>query len=340
MTDTPTAQPLVVAHQLVKHFPLDSTRGPLRRRGHRVVQAVENVNLEILRGEVVGLIGESGSGKSTLGRSLLRLHQLTAGNIIFDGDNITHLRGEPLRHLRRRMTLVFQNPYAAVNRRRRVRDVVAQPLVAHGIGSAGEQSGRVRDLLEAVGVEALAERYPHELSGGQLQRVVIARALATDPDFIVADEPTASLDVSVRAQVVNVLSDLRAERSIALLFISHDLRTVSHVANRIAVMYLGKILEVGPAREITREPKHPYTTSLIGSLPQLHGSRDTGRNMAQDEIPNSAEPPPGCRYHPRCPFAVERCRIEQPKLERKAQGRLVACHLVPVDDGTVPATPT
>jgi oligopeptide/dipeptide ABC transporter ATP-binding protein len=325
--DAPTTTALVAAEGLVKHFPIGTRRGFGGQSG-KVVHAVEDVNLEIFPGEVVGLIGESGSGKSTFGRALLRLHDVTAGRVLFDGQDITWLKGEPLRRLRSRMSLVFQNPYGAVNRRRHVRDIVAQPLVAQGVSSA-DRALRVAELLKAVGVPALGERYPHELSGGELQRVVVARALSTEPDFIVADEPTASLDVSVRAQIVNLIADLRAERSIALLFISHDLRTVAHIADRVAVMYLGQLVEVGQARDVTLSPRHPYTNGLIASLPELHPQPDSRRKPAGGEIPNPASPPTGCRYHPRCPLAVDRCRLEAPSLEQKSDGRWVACHMVP-----------
>lgn len=328
-TGVPVYGGLVAAHSLVKHFPLDSAPVWLGGRGRRVVRAVDKIDLEIFPGEIVGLIGESGSGKSTLGRALLRLHDVTSGQVIFDGQDITSLSGEPMRLLRRRMSMIFQNPYAAVNRRRRVRDTIAQPLLAHGVGSPVQRAQRVQQLLEAVGVPELAARYPHELSGGQLQRVVVARALATDPDFVVADEPTANLDVSVRAQIINLLADLRAERDIAMLFISHDLRTVSHVADRVAVMYLGRLVEVGPARSVTRDPQHPYTKRLIAALPQLRGRRSANPAAPQEEAPNPANPPSGCHYHPRCQFATDRCRVEAPRLELKADNRLAACHLLP-----------
>lgn len=320
--------PLVSAQGLVKHFPLGE-RGLLNRREREFVHAVENVNLEIFPREVVGLIGESGSGKSTLGRCLLRLHQVTSGRVVFDGDDITTYEGAALRGLRRRMSLVFQDPHAAVNRRRRIGSIVAQPLIAQGIGSADERRRRVRELLGDIGVLQTIDRYPHELSGGQLQRVVIARALATQPDFIVADEPTASLDVSIRAQIINLLSDLKAELAITLLFISHDLRTVSHIADRVAVMYLGQLVEVGPALDVVQRPSHPYTAGLIASLPRLRRDDERQDKPARGEIPNPAHPPAGCRYHSRCPLAQERCRVESPQLELKGDGRMVACHFVP-----------
>ncbi|HVB46699.1 MAG TPA: ABC transporter ATP-binding protein [Streptosporangiaceae bacterium] len=319
------AAPLVSARGVSKHF---GAGWRLPWRPATRVRAVDGVDLEVRAGETVGLIGESGSGKSTLGRLLLRVQDVTSGSIWFDGTDITGAHGAQLRAARRRMNLVFQNPYSAVDRRWRIRDVIAEPLAAHGIGDPASRQERVSELIQLVGLPGTFEaRYPHQLSGGQLQRVVVARALATGPDFIVADEPTASLDVSVRAQLINLMADLKRQFGLAMLFISHDLRTVSALSDRIAVMYLGRLVETGPAAALTTVPQHPYTQALIAALPRLApGQR---RIVApQGEIPSAVNPPSGCHYHPRCPLARPICRTEYPVLEEKQPGVWVACHAV------------
>jgi oligopeptide/dipeptide ABC transporter ATP-binding protein len=315
--------PLIRTERLSQHFPL---RGGLSGR-KRFVHAVDGVDLAIARGGAVGLIGESGSGKTTLGRTLLQLYTPTAGRIYFDGVDVTGARGATLRMLRRRMQMVFQNPYSAVNRRKNIGEIISEPLQIHGIRNAGQ---RVRELLELVGLPtALASRYPHEVSGGQLQRVSIARALALEPDFIIADEPTASLDVSVRAQVINVLADLRVRLGLTLLFISHDLSIVSYLCERVAVMYLGKIVEMGPKAEIEEEPLHPYTRALLSAIPKPDPRQRRLQSAPLGEIPNAVDRPSGCHYHPRCPLAMPQCVSEYPPLELKAPDRWVACHAVP-----------
>lgn len=326
--------PLLAVTGLCQHFPM--SRG-LLRRDRPVLRAVDDVDLTVGRGETLGLIGESGSGKTTLGRTMLRIAEPTAGRITFDGEDITHLRGRGLRVLRRRMQMVFQNPYSAVNRRMRIAEIVGEPLRVHGVTDAGERRARALDLLDRVGLAGgLAGRYPHEVSGGQLQRVGIARALVLDPDLVIADEPTASLDVSVRAQVVNLLADLKAQLGLTLVFISHDLSTVSHLADRIAVLYLGKVVEIGPKRALEREPLHPYTTGLIASIPRAHPTARRDFAPPLGEIPSPLEPPSGCHYHPRCPLAMPVCRERYPALEEKAPGRHVACHAVVAGDGGAP----
>ena len=320
---------LVEVEGLEQHFPLVTQ--PLERllRGSRHVHAVDGIDLAIARGEILGLIGESGSGKSTFGRALLQLHPPTAGVIRFEGRDITGLKGEELRRLRRRMQMVFQNPYSAVNRRKTILGIVAEPLEVHRIGTPTSRAERVRELLELVGLsDAFARRYPHQVSGGQLQRIGVARALALEPDFIVADEPTASLDVSVRAQVINLLADLKERLGLTILFISHDLSIVSYLAQRVAVMYLGKLVEVGPKAELESAPLHPYTRALLGAIPRPDPRQRRTLAPPLGEIPSAIDRPSGCHYHPRCPLAMPICKSDYPPLEAKQVGRLVACHAV------------
>jgi oligopeptide/dipeptide ABC transporter ATP-binding protein len=319
-------RPLVRAEALSQHFPV---RGPFFGP-KRVVYAVDQVDLVIDRGEAVGLIGESGSGKTTFGRTLLQLYPPSAGRIQFGGEDITGASGRKLQSVRRRMQMVFQNPYSAVNRRKRIGDIIAEPLRIHRVGDIRTRQERVRELLELVGLPtAFASRYPHEVSGGQLQRVGIARALALEPDFVVADEPTASLDVSIRAQVVNLLADLRSQLGLTLLFISHDLSIVSYLCERVAVMYLGKIVEVGPKAEVEEHPLHPYTQALLRAIPRPDPRQRRLQSAPIGEIPSAVDRPSGCHYHPRCPLAMQVCREAYPALELKAPDHWVACHAVP-----------
>ena len=301
-------------------------------RARAVLHAVDGVDLMLGRGETLGLIGESGSGKSTLGRMLLRLYRPTGGRIWLDGKDITELEGEALRRLRRRMNMVFQNPYSSMSPRRKIASVVAEPLDAFRVGTRQHRREEARAMLARVGIPAaLDDRYPDAVSGGQLQRVAIARALVLNPDVLVADEPTASLDVSIRAQVINLLRELATERQLTTVLISHDLRTVANLADSLAVMYLGKIVERGSKACIEKEALHPYTQRLIASMPRLDAHRQAHRgSFRPGDLPSAIDRPQGCHFHPRCPLATDLCRREYPLLEEKRPGHFVACHAVPL----------
>jgi oligopeptide/dipeptide ABC transporter ATP-binding protein len=322
---------LVDAIELVKHFPVRSTavgRGP---REH--VRAVDGVSLQVRRGETLGVVGESGCGKSTLGRLLVRLHEPTDGRVVFDGTDITkHSRSE-LRPFRREMQMIFQDPYASLNPRKRVEAIIGDPIRINSDSSSPDVRRRVQDLLEVVGLSAdYANRYPHEFSGGQRQRIGVARALALNPQLIVADEPVSALDVSIQAQVVNLLDDLQDEFRLTYVFIAHDLGVVRHVSDRVAVMYLGVIVEIGSADELYERPIHPYTEALLSAIPVIEvGEEDETaerreRIVLEGEVPSPIDPPSGCRFHPRCRYATEICRTEQPPLASFGGARLAACH--------------
>ena len=337
-----TAPTLLEAVDLVKHFPVHSTSWRRRIREH--VHAVDGVSLEVRRGETLGVVGESGCGKSTLGRLLVRLHEPTSGTVRFDGKDITKLSRSSLRPFRREMQMIFQDPYASLNPRKRVIQIVGDPFRIHRTGGEKEIRKRVQELLEVVGLSAdHVNRFPHEFSGGQRQRIGVARALALAPQLIVADEPVSALDVSIQAQVVNLLDDLQDEFGLTYVFIAHDLGVVRHVSDRIAVMYLGVIVEVAPADDLYARPVHPYSEALLSAIPVL----DTGENepaarreriVLEGEVPSSIDPPSGCRFHPRCRYATEICQIERPQLVDFGGGRYAACHhplagAVPVERG-------
>ncbi|MEU6845733.1 oligopeptide/dipeptide ABC transporter ATP-binding protein [Streptomyces sp. NPDC046716] len=306
------------------------------------VRAADGVTLTVGRGEVVGLVGESGSGKSTVGRCAVRLDDPTAGTVRINGTDVTTLSRRALRPLRKDFHLVFQDPSSSLDPRMTVGEIVAEPLRLHGIAKNKEAAhARVRELLAQVGLRPEhADRHPHELSGGQRQRISIARALSVDPDLLVADEPTSALDVSVQASVLNLLADLQRDRGFGCLFITHDLAAVEYLADRIAVMYLGRIVEQAPTRELFADPKHPYTQALLSAapVPDPVTQRTRERIVLSGELPSPLAPPPGCRFHTRCPLAVDRCRTEVPALrtlDGAAGAREVSCHLV-ADDGTAP----
>jgi oligopeptide/dipeptide ABC transporter ATP-binding protein len=322
-------EPLVKVEHLSVHFPVG--RSGFWGGEQRVVHAVDDVSFDIPRGQTLGLVGESGSGKSSTGRSILLKVRPTTGRVYFRGDDVTSVDGEELRRLRRHMQLVFQDPYASLNPRMRVIDIVAEPLVVHGIVKRTRDAyDRVRELLEICGLPLdAADRYPHAFSGGQRQRIGIARALALKPEFIVADEPVSALDVSIRAQIVNLLQELQSELGLTYLFIAHDLSIVRHISHRVAIMYAGKIVELASRDEIYRKPKHPYTEALLSAvpIPDPTVERERTRIMLPGEIPNPISPPSGCRFHTRCPIAESRCFEEEPAMEPKAQGHLAACWL-------------
>jgi peptide/nickel transport system ATP-binding protein len=328
IVSTNGAGPLVEVERLKVYFPIKS--GLILDRHIGDIRAVDDVSLTIRRGETLGLVGESGCGKSTVGRTILRLYEPTEGRIVFDGRDISKLDEKELRPLRRRMQMVFQDPYASLNPRHSVGRIVGEPLRSHGLANRRESAGRVRELLRTVGLpQDAAGRYPHEFSGGQRQRIGLARALALNPDFIVADEPVSALDVSIQAQIINLFEQLQEEFELTYLFIAHDLAVVRHISDRIAVMYLGWVVEVSPAAELYENPLHPYTISLLSAVPIPDPIIERQREsiLLAGDLPSPANPPAACRFHTRCPFVQPtRCREEVPPLRKLADGHEVACH--------------
>jgi peptide/nickel transport system ATP-binding protein len=320
--------PLVQVADLVKHYSAGRTwLGLGKPRG--VVQAVAGVSFAIPSGKTLGLVGESGSGKTTVARTLLRLTEPTSGAFRLEGDDVFGLRPDRLRSLRRKMQIVFQDPYSSLNPRMTVRQALREPLEIHHLAKGPERDARVHGLLAEVGLSTeLADRFPHELSGGQRQRVGIARALSVEPKFLVCDEPVSALDVSVQAQVLNLLGELQRRRGLTYLFIAHDLAVVKHIADDVAVMYLGRIVEHAPAATVYSLPRHPYTHSLLSAIPIPDPKAQRQRVILQGDAPSPANPPPGCPFHPRCPHPKknERCRTERPALRTVTPGQLVACH--------------
>jgi len=315
---------------LVKHFPLEKGLiSSILKRGRRnIVHAVCNVSFSIRKGETFGLVGESGSGKTTIGRCILKLYEPTSGQIIFKGQDLTTLNKEDLRKIRREMQIVFQDPYTSLNPREKVIKIIGRPLKIHGITSGKQTKTKVIELLKAVGLRPeLAYNYPHQLSGGQKQRVAIARAIATNPEFIVLDEAVSAVDVSIRAKIINLLFELQKEYDLTYLFISHDLDVVRHISDRVAVMYLGKLMELAPVEEIFSSPKHPYTKALLSAIPIPDPKLKRERIILKGELPSSINPPKGCRFHTRCPFSESLCKEEEPHLRKVNNEHLIACHL-------------
>jgi peptide/nickel transport system ATP-binding protein len=327
------SDPLVRVTGVKKHFPI--TQGIIIQREVGRVHAVDGVDLEVHPGETLGVVGETGCGKSTLARLICRLLPVTAGTIEFDGQDITNLKGNPLRLLRREIQMIFQDPYSSLNPRKRVGAIIGDPFDIHGIADGNDRKKRVQELMEVVGLNPEHyNRFPAEFSGGQRQRIGVARALALRPRLIICDEPVSALDVSIQAQVINLLEDLQEEFHLTYVFIAHDLSVVRHVSNRVAVMYLGKVVELADSKRLYAEPKHPYSGALLSAVPVPDPDRagERQRVILLGDVPSPIDPPSGCRFHPRCPKAQERCVHEEPPLERKASGDLAACHF-PIEPG-------
>ena len=317
---------LLDVRDLYMHFPL--TRGIIFQRKVGAVQAVDGVTFQVRKGETLGLVGESGCGKSTTGRAILQLYKPTAGQVLFKGQDLTKLDAGQMRKMRRYLQMIFQDPYASLNPRMTVGSIISEPMQIHNLVPKNQRNERVQELLETVGLNPyFANRYPHEFSGGQRQRIGVARALAANPEFIVADEPVSALDVSIQAQIINLLEDLQEQFQLTYLFIAHDLSVIEHVSQRIAVMYLGRIVELGDARQVIRSPRHPYTRALLSAVPQPRPGGRKARVVLQGDVPSPVAPPPGCPFHPRCPHPLKDadCAAITPPLAEKAPGQFAAC---------------
>ena len=320
---------LLQVDNLVKYFPI--MRGAVIRRQVGAVHAVDGVSFNIHEGETVGLVGESGCGKSTTGRTILQLYRATSGSVMFEGHNLGTMKGEELRKMRRKMQMIFQDPYASLNPRMTVGDIISEPLLVHGLANRKQAEERVQELLRLVGLNpAYANRYPHEFSGGQRQRVGVARALSLQPSLIICDEPISALDVSIQAQVVNLLEDLQKQFNLTYLFIAHDLSMVRHISTRVAVMYLGVIVEFADRDELYENPLHPYTQALLSAvpIPDPLAEEKRQRRVLQGEIPSPVNPPSGCRFRTRCPLAAEVCAQVRPDFREVKPSHFVACHMV------------
>jgi len=321
--------PLVQVEHLTKHFPI--TRGLIFQRQIGAVQAVDDLNFEIFQGETFGLVGESGCGKSTTGRAILQLHKPTSGKVYYQDTELTMASAQTMQRMRRNMQIIFQDPYASLNPRLTVGSIIAEPLEVHNIGTPAERRERVQELLRLVGLNPyFVNRYPHEFSGGQRQRIGVARALALEPKFIVCDEPISALDVSIQAQVVNLLEQLQDELGLTYLFIAHDLSMVRHISDRVSVMYLGKMVELANRAELYENPLHPYTQALLSAVPIPDPVKESKRKriILEGDVPSPIKPPSGCRFHPRCPIAGEICSQAAPEWREVSNGHWVACHMV------------
>ena len=320
---------LVQVRDLKMHFPI--TQGIVIQRKVGAIRAVDGVTFDILRGETLGLVGESGCGKSTTGRAILQLYRPTGGDVYFEGEDLTALKGERLRKMRRRMQMIFQDPYASLNPRMTVGDIIGEPLTVHNIAKGKERRERVQELLKVVGLNPyFVNRYPHEFSGGQRQRIGVARALAVQPDFIICDEPISALDVSIQAQIINLLEDLQTEFNLTYLFIAHDLSVVRHISDRIAVMYLGKIVELTSRKELYDDPLHPYTEALLSAvpIPDPVVEEQRRRIILEGDVPSPANPPVGCNFNTRCPRVMDVCYETEPEFKDVGGGHWVACWAV------------
>lgn len=318
-------QPLLEVKGLKKHFPVSGKLG----RAASSVRAVDGVDLTVFAGETIGIVGESGCGKSTAGRCILRLIEPTEGQILFQGKDIRTLNANELRHLRRDMQIVFQDPFASLNPRKTVGQILVDPLIVHGIGTPAERQKTVEEMIEIVGLRhEHLKRYPHEFSGGQRQRIGIARALILRPKLIIADEPVSALDVSIQAQILNLMMDLQKDFQLTYLFISHDLSVVRHISDRVAVMYLGKVVEIADKEKLYRNPEHPYTKALLSAVPVPDPDAVRERILLDGDLPSPANPPAGCAFHPRCPVGVDVCKHKQPVLREIGNGHFAACHLL------------
>lgn len=321
------SSPLLEVKNLKKHFPVKS--GGLISKQKNPVKAVDGVSLYVNKGETLGLVGESGCGKSTAGRAILKLHEPTSGEIIFKGQNITDVRGEKLRKLRSEMQLIFQDPYASLNPRKTIEQIITEPMRIFNVPKRERQKKLVR-LMDVVGLSSYQkQRYPHEFSGGQRQRIGIARSLALDPDLVICDEPVSALDVSIQAQVINLMEDLQQEFDLTYIFIAHDLSIVHHISDRVAVMYLGQIVEVGEVGELFKNPKHPYTQALLSAIPETNPHKEKKRILITGDLPSPSNPPKGCKFNTRCPIAEDICMKVNPELKQVSEaGQQAACHFV------------
>ncbi|XKE82347.1 dipeptide ABC transporter ATP-binding protein [Oceanobacillus kapialis] len=323
----PSMQPLLEVNNLKKYFPTKGTS--LFSRTKEMVKAVDGISFTVKAGETLGLVGESGCGKSTAGRSILKLTEPTEGQLIYKGEDITNFRGEQMRKLRQEMQLIFQDPYASLNPRKTIEQTITEPMKIFQMEKTA-RSEKLNRLLEVVGLSSYHKsRYPHEFSGGQRQRIGIARSLALDPELVICDEPVSALDVSIQAQVINLLEDLQEEFNLTYIFIAHDLSVIHHISDRVAVMYLGELVEIGEAKEVYASPQHPYTQALLSAVPEANPHLEKERIILKGDLPSPANPPEGCKFHTRCPFAEAICRSEKPTMKQVSlTGQMASCHFV------------